>query len=244
MRIDATGLHYRQLNDTIKAAIAQGETEFDLVNVVGHRYIGCGIAAPVTIRIEGIPGNDLAAFMDGPQIYCSGNGQDGIGNTMNDGLVVISGHAGDVMGYSMRGGRIFIRGNAGYRIGINMKSYQGREPEVVIGGRVRDFCGEYLAGGKLVVLGLDLPPGEPIVGRYCATGMHGGRMYIRGEVPPDRVRKGVAVEEADDEDKETLRGVLAPYCDQFGLNLDELLAAPFTRILSQTTRPYGQLYAY
>ena len=25
MRIDATGLHYRQLNDTIKAAIAQGE---------------------------------------------------------------------------------------------------------------------------------------------------------------------------------------------------------------------------
>jgi len=142
MRIDATGLHYRQLNDTIKAAIAQGETEFDLVNVVGHRYIGCGIAAPVTIRIEGIPGNDLAAFMDGPQIYCSGNGQDGIGNTMNDGLVVISGHAGDVMGYSMRGGRIFIRGNAGYRIGINMKSYQGREPEVVIGGRVRDFCGE------------------------------------------------------------------------------------------------------
>ena len=50
--------------------------------------------------------------------------------------------------------------------------------------------------------------------------------------------------DVDDEDKETLRGVLAPYCDQFGLNLDELLAAPFTRILSQTTRPYGQLYAY
>jgi len=244
MKIDATGLHYRQLNETIKQAIGEGETQFELVNVCGHRYIGCGVDKPVDIRIEGIPGNDLAAFMDGPKITCSGNAQDGIANTMNDGLVVVPGHAGDVMGYSMRGGSVYIRGNAGYRIGIHMKSYQGREPVVIIGGRARDFCGEYLAGGKLVVLGLDVPPGEPIVGRYCATGMHGGTLYVRGEVGPDRVREGVSVEPAQEDDLTVLRELLTGYCAQFGLSVDEMLAEPFARITSHTTRPYGQLYAY
>lgn len=244
MRIDASGLHYRELNERIKAAVADGESEFELLNVCGHRYIGCGIDKPINIRIEGIPGNDLAAFMNGPRIHCSGSAQDGIANTMNEGLVVIPGHAGDVMGYSMRGGRVYVRGNAGYRIGIHMKSYEGREPTVIIGGRVRDFCGEYLAGGKLVVLGLDLPPDEPIVGRYCATGMHGGVIFVRGEVPGHRVRKGVTVEQTADEDTSLLRDLLTPYCQAFDLSVAELLAAPFTRITSHTTRPYGQLYAY
>lgn len=244
MRIDAAGLHYRQLNEQIKAAVAEGQTEFELVNVCGHRYIGSGLQQPVKIAIDGIPGNDLAAFMSGPRIHCSGNAQDGIANTMDDGLVVVPGHVGDVLGYSMRGGRVYVRGNAGYRIGIHMKSYMGREPVVIIGGRVRDFCGEYLAGGKLIALGLDLPEGELPVGRYTATGMHGGTIYVRGEVAPDRVRKGVSIEETTEDDAAVLRELLEPYCAEFDLPLEELLAAPFTRLLSHTSRPYGQLYAY
>ncbi len=244
MRIDAANLHYRQLNEQIKAAVAAGETQFDLANVCGHRYLGCGIHSVITVNIDGIPGNDLGAFMGGPRLFCQGNAQDGIANTMDDGLVVVPGHAGDVMGYSMRGGCVYVRGNAGYRIGIHMKSYEGKEPTVVIGGRVRDFCGEYLAGGKLVILGLDLPPGEPIVGRYCATGMHGGTLYVRGEVPPQNVRPGIAVDEANEDDTATLRDLLAPYCAQFGLPLDEIAGAPFTRLTARTSRPFGQLYAY
>ncbi len=244
MKIDASTLHYRELNAQIKAGVAAGETAFDLVNICGHRYIGCGIDQAIDIHIDGIPGNDLGAFMSGPRIHCSGNAQDGIANTMNDGLIVVPGHAGDVMGYSMRGGSIYVRGNAGYRIGIHMKSYQGREPVVIIGGRVRDFCGEYLAGGKLIVLGLDLPAGEPIVGRYCATGMHGGTLYVRGEVPADRVRKGVTLEAVGEDETAVLRELLTPYCTEFNLSLAELMGVPFTRIRSHTTRPYGQLYAY
>jgi glutamate synthase domain-containing protein 3 len=244
MTIDASGLHYRQLNERIRAAVADGETELTLTNVCGHRYIGSGIDQPVEIRLQGIPGNDLAAFMSGPRIRCSGNAQDGIGNTMDDGLVVVPGHAGDVMGYSMRGGCIYIRGNAGYRIGIHMKSYLDKAPVVIIGGRVRDFCGEYLAGGKLIVLGLDQPAGEPLVGKYCASGMHGGTMYVRGHVPPDRLRPGVSANELTAEDRPVLRDLLTPYCAEFALPLDELLAGPFVRIAPHTTRPYGQLYAY
>lgn len=244
MKIDAQNLHYRQLNEQIKAAVAAGETEFDLINVCGHRYLGSGIHTEINVRIDGIPGNDLGSFMSGPRLYCSGNAQDGIANTMDDGLVVVPGHAGDVMGYSMRGGHVYVRGNAGYRIGIHMKSYEGKEPTVIIGGRVRDYCGEYLAGGKLVVLGLDLPAGEPIVGRYCATGMHGGTLYVRGEVPGANVRPGIAVDEADDEDKALLKDALTPYCAQFGLSVEELLSAPFQKLTATTSRPFGQLYAY
>ncbi len=244
MRIDAAPLHYRELNEQIKQAAAKGERQFELINVCGHRYIGCGLQADVTIKVQGIPGNDLGAFMGGPQIFCSGNAQDGIANTMDEGLIVVPGHVGDVLGYSMRGGRVYVRGNAGYRIGIHMKSFQGKEPIVIIGGRVRDFCGEYMAGGKLVILGLEVPSGEPPVGHYCASGMHGGVIYVRGDVPPSFLRPGIAKEEAEASDYVLLEELLTPYCAQFGLNIQEILKAPFTKLTPQTTRPYGQLYAY
>lgn len=244
MRIDATGLDHRTLNARIKAALAAGETEIDLVNVCGHRYLGCGVEGEADLRIEGMPGNDLAAFMSGPRIYCSGNVQDSVANTMNDGLVVAPGHAGDVLGYSMRGGRVYVRGNAGYRIGIHMKSYLSQEPTIIIGGRAKDFAGEYMAGGKLIILGLDTPPGEPLAGRYCGSGMQGGAMYVRGEVPAAHIGKGVAVVETTQEDLATLRSTLEPYCAALGLQVEEIMAEPFQKLQATSTRPHGQLYAY
>ena len=87
--IDAEGLHYRELNARIKLAISECKNgkcpTIILNNVLGHRYIGDGIKGEVSIRVNGTPGNDMAAFMDGPQIEVFGNGQDGIGNTMNSG---------------------------------------------------------------------------------------------------------------------------------------------------------------
>jgi len=244
MTIDAAGLHYRELNGRIKAAVAEGETDFELVNVCGHRYLGCGINQPISIRIQGVPGNDLAAFMSGPRLHCSGNAQDGIANTMDDGLVVSPGHAGDVLGYSMRGGCVYVRGNAGYRIGIHMKSYLNKEPTIVIGGRARDFAGEYMAGGKLIILGLDTPSEEPLVGRYCGSGMHGGAMYVRGEVPEWSVGKGVAVQEPGEGDGEEQRAILADYCETFGLDLEAVMQKPFVKLSALSVRPHGRLYAY
>ena len=244
MTIDATGLNHKALNDQIRAAIAAGETEFDLQNICGHRYLGCGLDRPVTLRIHGIPGNDLAAFMSGPRIYCSGNAQDSLANTMDDGLVVVPGHAGDVVGYSMRGGCVYLRGDAGYRVGIHMKSYLDKEPTLIIGGRVKDFAGEYMAGGKLIILGLDTPPGEPLAGRYCGSGMHGGAIFVRGEVPEHHLGKGVAAHELTEADQALLRERLTPYCEAFDLSLDEVLSVPFQKLVAVSTRPHGQLYAY
>ncbi|NWF55189.1 MAG: hypothetical protein HXY45_10400, partial [Syntrophaceae bacterium] len=107
MRISARGLHYRELNEKIHRAIEAGEKEVFLDQINGQRYIGDGIQkSDVRITIQGTPGNDLAAFMDGPSLTIHGNAQDGVGNTMNGGKIVIHGSAGDIAGYAMRGGKI------------------------------------------------------------------------------------------------------------------------------------------
>ena len=113
--INAKGIYYRDLNSMIRSMIRNGVTQIKLINVEGQRYIGTGLTAKwVSVEIEGVPGEDLAAFMDGPTIVVHNNAQDGVGNTMNDGKVVVSGMAGDVVGYGMRGGRGYISGEVVY----------------------------------------------------------------------------------------------------------------------------------
>jgi len=65
LTIDAKGTYYRRLNEQVREAIAKGEKELLLKNVNGQYYIGDGLKGEAMITIEGVPGNDLAAFMDG-----------------------------------------------------------------------------------------------------------------------------------------------------------------------------------
>ncbi len=167
--IDATGVYYRDLNQMLRQALAQGAQFIELCNVCGQRYIGTGLHRPVTIHIYGTPGNDLGAFMDGSKLIVHGNAQDGCGNTMNRGQIIIHGHAGDICGLSARDGSIFVRDNVGYRAGIHMKEYKDKRPTLVIGGTAQDFVGEYMAGGVLVLLGLNLKPGEDHVANFIGT---------------------------------------------------------------------------
>ena len=77
VKIDARGLHYRELNERVRAAIDAGERELVLDNVLGQRYIGTGITSEARIEIHGVAGNDLAAFMSGPTIRVHGNARTG-----------------------------------------------------------------------------------------------------------------------------------------------------------------------
>ena len=243
IEIDAKNLHYRDLNDQIHQALGHGAKEILLRNVNGQRYIGNGIRGNLKISIEGVPGNDLAAFMDGPSIVVNSNAQDAVGNTMNSGKVVIHGHAGDVLGYGMRGGKLFIQGDVGYRVGIHMKAFKKHIPVIIIGGTARDFLGEYQAGGVIILLGLDRD-GKPFVGNYIGTGMHGGVIYIRGEVDPFQLGKEVSISPIDEIDEKRLRLYLKEYCDEFGLSIDEVMRDQFIKLLPTHLRPYGKIYAY
>jgi glutamate synthase domain-containing protein 3 len=243
MRIDARGVHYRELNARIRASIASGESDFVLDNVEGQRYIGAGLGRGVNITIDGIPGNDLAAFMNGASITVSGNAQDGVGNTMNAGRVVIHGSAGDILGHSMRGGRIFVRGSVGYRTGIHMKAYAERLPAVVIGGRAGDYLGEYMAGGVIVVLGLHGNGTSP-VREYVGTGMHGGAIYIRGPVEDYQLGREVGIEPPGESDWTLVGEILRDFCTDLKLDGRDFRPDEFVKLAPKSTRPYGTLYAY
>jgi glutamate synthase domain-containing protein 3 len=244
MIIDALGMHYRELNKQIRTAIVEGETEFVLNKINGQRYIGDGIEARVRIIINGTPGNDLAAFMNGPSIEVFANGQDGIANTMNSGEIIIHGMVGDVIGYGMRGGKLMIKGDVGYRVGIHMKEYKKQVPVIVAGGCAGDFYGEYMAGGIMVLLGIGCSDNKPITGDYLGTGMHGGVIYLRGEVEEHQLGAEVAVLEPDETDMKLITKHVTEWCEHFRYDLDEVMSKPFFKLKAISSRPYGNLYAY
>jgi glutamate synthase domain-containing protein 3 len=243
MEIDAQGVHYRDLNAQIREAIANGETDICLRNVNGQRYIGAGLkGGPVRIEVNGVPGNDLASFMDGPRVEVHNNAQDGVANTMNAGTVIIDGHAGDVVGYGMRGGAVYISGDVGYRVGIHMKAYRGQSPVIVAGGTAGDFLGEYLAGGTLVLLGLERN-GKPLSGDYCGTGIHGGEIFLRGEYDPWHLAtEHAAVTEASDAELASITKHLEAFGAAFGIAVEEILGEPFVVLRPKSHRPFGDLY--
>ncbi len=241
--IDAKGIYYRQLNDMVQQAVNEGATRIILENVNGQRYIATRVNKPVDIEIQGVPGNDLGAFMNGSTIIVRDNGQDAIGNTMNAGKIVVHGHAGDVLGYAMRGGKLFIKGDVGYRVGIHMKEYEDHVPVIIIGGTAGSFLGEYMAGGILILLGLNRKPGQPVAGDYLGTGMHGGVIYVRGEVDRTRLGKEVSVFELNEEDNRKLDELLREYCADLGIDYEQVRKEKFVKLVPVSHRPYGNLYA-
>lgn len=243
LRIDAAGVHYRHLNEQIREAVRAGETDLVLNNVNGQRYIGTGLESDeARITIHGVPGNDLAAFMNGPAITVWGNAQDGVSNTMNSGTVVVHGGAGDVLGYGMRGGKLFIRGDVGYRVGIHMKEYKNLVPVLIVGGRAGAFFGEYLAGGRLILLGLDRPAGSPLTGDYLGTGMHGGVIYLRGRPEEHTLGREVKMFDLDEADWTFLDPLLDEFCRYYDRDPGQLRAAEFCKLVPVSHRPYGRLY--
>jgi len=243
MDIDASGVYYRQLNERIREAIEAGETEFVLRNVNGQRYIGTGLTGKdVSIEINGVPGNDLAAFMNGPTVHVRNNAQDGCANTLNAGQVFVHGDAGDVVGYGMRGGEVYVRGDVGYRVGIHMKAYKNQSPVIVAGGCAGDFFGEYLAGGTLILLGLGRD-GRTLVGDYCGTGIHGGEIYLRGDYDEFHVSTAhIAVATPDEKQMKDITRYLEAFGEAFGATLDEILSEPFSVLRPKSHRPFGDLY--
>jgi glutamate synthase domain-containing protein 3 len=242
MRIDAQGMHYRELNALLREAVARGDSAVEIVNVNGQRYIADGLRASIAIDIHGVPGNDLCAFTDGPRVVVHGNAQDGVANTMNSGCVVVHGDAGDVLGYGMRGGQLLVKGNVGYRVGIHMKAYGDQVPAIVVGGAAGDFLGEYMAGGTLVVLGLN--GGSAPVGAWCGTGMHGGEIFVRGSLDEHLVaHRHVAVRPANGGDLDRLRPLIETFCSEFGVDSKRVLEGNFWRLAPRSSRPYGSKYA-
>ena len=234
--INAEGLDYRALNEKLR----QGDGECTIAGCCGQRFIGAGMAGK-KISIDGIPGNALGAYLNGASITVRSNVPDAVGDTMNAGEIIVHGSIGDAAGYAMRGGKIFVKGNAGYRAGIHMKAYGEKTPVMVIGGTAGSFLGEYQAGGVIVVLGLGAK-GRPIVGSFPCTGMHGGKMFLRGSCRDIRFPRQVTAREALGADREEAERYVEEFCALFGCSRDGLLDAPYTVVTPDSKNPYRQMY--
>lgn len=234
MEISAKNRTYKELNELIKAA----DGDVVVTDALGERFIACGLSDK-TVTVVGTPGNALCAYLDGARVEVFGNGQDAVGDTMNDGTVVIRGSVGDALGYAMRGGKIYVQGDAGYRLGVHMKEYNDKKPVIIIGGTAGSFLGEYMAGGIIAVL--NLKNEKAAVGNFTGVGMHGGKIFIRGELdavlPPQ-----VKCEKAKKGDLELIKGYLNEYASEFGLDGEKLAGDEYYILTPDSTNPYKRLY--
>ena len=241
--IDAKDLHYTPLNQQIRRAVAEGKKEIVITNVLGQRFIADGLKGDdVTITLHGVPGGDLAMFMSGPTVIVNGNADHAPGNTMDKGKVVIHGSAGDAVAHSMRGGRVYVRNNIGYRGGIHMKQYQEKRPIVVVGGGARAFLGEYMAGGLLIVLGMNGV--QPISEQGVGSGIHGGEIYVRGSVNDRFLGVGAKQAPVTPEQRAMIAPIIEDFARSFGIDPAPLLKEEYTRIAAVSARPFASKYTW
>lgn len=243
VRIDAKDLDYTPLNRQIRAAVADGAKEIVIDNVLGQRFIGDGLRGDdVTITINGVPGGDLAMFMSGPTVVVHGNADHAPGNTMDKGKVIIHGSAGDAVAHSMRGGRVYVRDNIGYRGGIHMKQYLEKRPILVVGGSARAFLGEYMAGGLLIVLGLNSI--TPVSERGIGSGIHGGEIIVRGMVDERNLGVGAKQQPITTKERESIMPIIMDFAHAFKIDPGCFRTDTYTRIIPASARPFANKYTW
>lgn len=241
MKIEAGLRKYEELNAQIKELL-KTKNKVAVHNVNGQRYIGCAMDSGKTIEIYGTPGNDLACYLNGGRIIVYGNCQEAVGNTMSGGEIIVHGHSGDAIGYAMRDGQIFIKNHVACRGGIHMKEFENMKPVLVIGKNAGSFLGEYMAGGTIVLLGLNMQCGEVLFGTHCASGMHGGKIFVRGNFPKEHLSGNIRISSLTKQDEKELVMHVKKYCKYFEVDFDSIMAKPFKKLTPATSRPYANLY--
>ena len=241
MSITAGLRRYEEINKEVSQVLLS-KNKAVIKDVNGQRYIGCALDEGKTVELYGTAGNDLACMLNGGKVVLYGNGQDAVGNTMGGGEIIVHGHTGDALGYGMRDGQIYIRDNVSCRGGIHMKEFREMKPVLVIGENAGSFLGEYMAGGTIVLLGLHLKRGDKLFGTHCASGMHGGKIFIRGTFPKENLSPNIKVVSLSKEDEKELEGYVKNYCRFFGEDFEEVISKPFKKLIPATSRPYANLY--
>ena len=132
-----------------------------------------------------------------------------------------------------------VRGDTGYRVGIHMKEFGESRPTLIIGGTAKDYLGEYMAGGTILVLGIgqDGPP----VGRSVGAGMHGGRIFVRGKLSASQLGPGASLSVLSEEDRAEVRVLLDDFSRTFSIEVPGDLSG-YVKISPSSSRPFSGYY--
>ncbi|UKD50989.1 glutamate synthase large subunit [Amycolatopsis sp. FU40] len=167
----------------------------------------------IDVTFTGTAGQSFGAFVPkGITLRLYGDGNDYVGKGLSGGRIVVrppkespivaENHiiAGNVIAYGATSGEIFIRGQVGERFCVRNSGALA-----VVEG-VGDHGGEYMTGGRMVVLGG--------IGRNFAAGMSGGVAYVL-DLPAHRVNpEMVDIDPLDTADVDFLRETIEKHYNE------------------------------
>jgi glutamate synthase domain-containing protein 3 len=175
----------RALNEALHTAEAG---IYRVLRPAGQHNIAVGIAAPLSVEIEGHVGYYCAGMNQHATVRVAGNCGVGVAENMMSGTVSVEGDASQSAGASARGGLLAIRGNASARCGISMKGV-----DVVVRGSIGHLGAFMAQTGRLVVCG--------DAGDALGDSLYEARLYVRGDVASlgaDCVEKAMESEHVDE----------------------------------------------
>ena len=203
----------------IGAAVAAGETEFD-ITASGQHDIGGPLWHPegrkLTFHVVNAGQRVGAMCLDNTEIFVDGSVAADAGWLNSGGRIVIRGDAGDTAGHCAAGGVIYIGGRAGTRSGSLMKhDPMYPEPELWVLRSVGSFSFEFMGGGRAVICGWDCGQGVSVLGDRACVGMVGGVVYIRGDAG-EYARGDAELQELDADDIAYLDGGMDDFLNAVG----------------------------
>jgi glutamate synthase domain-containing protein 3 len=147
-RVDAHGKAAREVNEELRALIASGRREIEVLNPGARHNLAAGILEQARIVFRGDVGYFCAGLSDGLDVEVEGDAGWSLGADMMSGTIVVHGNAGSSTAPSIRGGLVVVKGDAGARTGIALKG-----GTVLVGGSTGYMTGFMAQKSRIVVCG-------------------------------------------------------------------------------------------
>ncbi|HEY3942047.1 MAG TPA: hypothetical protein VGL60_06140 [Acidimicrobiales bacterium] len=178
----------RSVNQALRALPAgAGAT---VVAPRGRHNLAVGLAAPVTVTVDGNAGYFLGGLCGtkdgaGPDVTVHGFVGWSVGENLMGGTIRVRGSASQSAGASARGGRIVIEGDASLRAGISLKG-----GAIAIAGDAGAMTG-FLAQAGTILIGGD-------AGHALGDSLYEAVIYVQGSIAS--LGADAVVEEMTDDD--------------------------------------------
>ena len=167
--INADNMDAMEVNQQIRALMADGHGTIVLKNPGAKHSIAVGILNRLNLIIEGSLGYFGVGLLDGPNVRISGRVGWSCAENMMAGTVVIEKNAGSTFGAALRGGDLVCKGSVGSRTGIDMKG-----GSIIVGGDTGAFSGFMMQRGRMLICGN--------AGKNLGDSMYDGTIYVGGEI--------------------------------------------------------------
>jgi glutamate synthase (NADPH/NADH) large chain/glutamate synthase (ferredoxin) len=203
---------------------------------VTRRYGAAGLPDnTIHITLTGSAGQSIGAFLPpGITLELIGDANDYVGKGLSGGRIIVRPPedvlflaednviAGNTLLFGATSGELYLRG----RVGERFAARNSGALTVVEG--VGDHAGEYMTGGRVVVLGK--------TGRNMAAGMSGGIAFVLGLDPKKVNTEMVELQRLEPEDLTWLRDVIATHAKYTGSTLAASVLSDWPRRSAQFTK--------